>query len=140
MNAVSLRYFLAQVDDTSGPGVCWQWRGVPDRDGYGTFGRRPQRRAHRVAYELAVGPIPTGLVIDHLCGNRICVNPAHMEPVTQRTNILRSPNTMPNRNAAKTRCPRGHAYSPENTYVRPTGTGRDCRTSKRLAYAQGVSA
>lgn len=75
---------------TKGAG-CWEWTGSVNEDGYGRFAvsHRKTVRAHRWAYEALVGPIPQGLVIDHLCRNRACVNPAHMEPVTNRTNVLR---------------------------------------------------
>lgn len=69
---------------------CWLWIGPLDRYGYGKY-RRSNRHtgAHRIAYQLLVGEIPEGLVIDHLCRNRACVNPWHMDPVTNRENILR---------------------------------------------------
>lgn len=151
MGPRSLRAFVAQVDTTAGPHGCWMWRGHQTPDGYGQFGR-PPRRAHRVAYELMVRPIPAGLRIDHRCHNndescpggvacphRLCVNPAHLEPVTQRENLLRSRHTMPHRNAAKTHCPQGHPYTPENTYQTVTAKGRqrrECRTCRRERATQ----
>ena len=81
--------------------------------------------AQRLAYEALVGPVPKGMVLDHLCRVRHCVNPAHLEPVTQRENALRS--GMPNAALSKrTHCTRGHAFDEANTYYRPDG-GRRCR-------------
>jgi hypothetical protein len=84
--------------------------------------------AHRVSYERYVGPIPEGAHLDHLCRNRACVNPEHLEPVSVQTNILRgvSPSAV---NAAKTECLRGHPFDDENTYVCPAGKRR-CRACK----------
>lgn len=88
---------------------CWEWQGAKDGTGYGKLwdGKRLSP-AHRVAYELFVGPIPSGLQIDHLCRNRACVNPAHLEPVTCRENILRGVG-LSAVNAKKTQCLRGHS-------------------------------
>ena len=73
--------------------------------------------AHRAAYEVRIGPIPDGMVIDHLCRNRACINPAHMEPVTNRENVLRG--TGPSaQHARKTHCNYGHAYDDQNTMHR----------------------
>lgn len=112
---------------------CWEWAGAHNRDGYGTAyttptGAKPQG-AHRVVYELLVGPIPEGLTIDHLCRNRGCVNPAHLEPVPKHENILRGEGVAA-RNAAKTHCPQGHAYTAENTRITRVGSRR-CRTCHR---------
>ena len=105
---------------------CWLWTASRVCDGYGQFrvGSRPVS-AHRFAYELLVGPIPDGLQIDHLCRVRHCVNPAHMEPVTQRVNILRGEGITA-RHAAQTHCLNGHPLVGEN--LRPA----DLRRGKRL--------
>jgi hypothetical protein len=76
------------VDDTTG---CWEWGGATTKGGYGHMrvgDKHP--RTHRLAYELLVGPIPDGLEVDHLCGNRLCANPAHLEPVTRTENLRRT--------------------------------------------------
>lgn len=107
-------------------GNCWEWRGARGAHGYGTMG---QSLAHRLSYEYSIGTIPAGLQLDHLCRNRGCVNPAHLEPVTQRENILRGES--PSAQAARqTHCAHGHEYTPENTYVRVDGGGRQCRRCK----------
>lgn len=87
--------------------------------------------AHRAAYEAVNGPIPAGLVIDHLCRVRDCINPSHMEAVPQGVNVRRGESLWA-KNAAKTECSNGHAFDAENTYRRPDGD-RDCRTCKRDA-------
>lgn len=109
---------------------CWNWQGAKLPTGYGHIkvdGR--EFYTHRLSYELAVGPIPAGLVIDHLCRNTSCLNPAHLEPVTTRENLLRSPVAPAAINAAKTHCKREHEFTTENTLVR-SGGKRVCRTCK----------
>lgn len=110
-------------------GPCWLWLGGVTNSGYGKVGM-PTRLAHRVAYELVVGPIPDGLQIDHLCRVRRCQNPAHMEPVTARENQRRS-RSVSGLNMAKTHCDAGHELSGDNLYVAPAGTAkagsRKCR-------------
>lgn len=120
--------------DTTDPDECWVWQGHLDKDGYGQIrgngGRgAPLLRAHRAMYALVrKEAIPAGLTIDHLCRNKACVNPDHLEVVDHRTNILRS--TGPAAvNAVKTHCIHGHEFTPENTYVRKRkGGGRICKT------------
>ena len=98
---------------------CWIWTGHRNVQGYGVFNLRPegggrhykQTPAHRFAYELLIGPIPNGLVLDHIeCDTRACVNPGHTIPTTNEANMLRG-----NINAKKTHCDHGHPFSEENT-------------------------
>lgn len=122
----------SRVDKGDGTG-CWNFTGGKIGGGYGFIqhytdeGTTYRSVAHRVAYELLVGPIPPGLQLDHLCRNRACVRPDHLEPVTCRENLLRG-ETSAARNAAKTRCQNGHEFTAENTYVNPSGGTRTCRT------------
>jgi hypothetical protein len=105
---------------------CEPWTGSVDSEGYG---RTRGRRAHRVVYEREVGQIPEGFTIDHLCRNRRCVNPAHMEPVPNGVNVLRGYGP-PAQNARKTHCAHGHPLTGANLYIHPRGA-RVCRTCRR---------
>lgn len=103
---------------TTGSG-CWVWHGSMTNKGYGVYqSNRVRRTAHRIAFETFYGPIPGRLVIDHLCRNRACVNPLHLEPVTAGENTLRGYGTG-GINARKTHCKRGHILSKENIYNYP---------------------
>jgi len=106
----------------SGVDTCWKWTSAFCRQGYGMFWMfGGGRLAHRVAYELMIGEIPEGLDLDHLCHQRDCVNPWHLEPVTRRVNLRRGNGT------GRTSCPQGHPYVTGNIYMERTGT-KKCRT------------
>ena len=109
---------------------CWIWTAAIDIYGYGMVRIAGKlTKAHRAFYELRVGRIPYGLVIDHLCHTPACVNPDHMEPVTHKENSLRG-NGVGACCARQTHCIRGHEFTPENTYRNPEGHRR-CRICGR---------
>ncbi|WP_155054526.1 HNH endonuclease signature motif containing protein [Streptomyces blattellae] len=118
--------------------TCWEWSAARNERGYGRFsvGGRQGRmvEAHRVAYELMVGEIPTGLELDHTCRNPSCVNPWHLDPVPHRVNSQRSTAGRVNaaRQRAVTHCPAGHPYDDENTAYRKDGRRR-CKACGRDA-------
>ena len=128
--------FFRHVDKTD---CCWLWTGALNEHGYGVFNKPADTprgmatcKAHRFAYELLVGPIPEGLDLDHVyvrgCRYRNCVNPAHLEPVTNHENSLRGLRSQ------KTHCPQGHKYTVENTRIGVSAYGhpdRQCRTCER---------
>ena len=129
------------IEDGDG---CWLWNRYIDRQGYGMTSSREHRYAHRLVYSQRVGPIEPGMVLDHTCHSddgacaggpsckhRRCVNPAHLEPVTPRENIMRSRSFMAAR-ATQTHCIHGHEFTPENTYVRKDGC-RQCKECRRLS-------
>ena len=125
------------IDDNG----CWLWQRALTSKGYGRVNTPSGiRSAHRYSYEVFVGPIPPGLTLDHTCRNRACVNPGHLEPISQRENSLRSPLTINAINAAKTHCPQGHPYDEANTYVIPSNGGRMCRAciAARAALARAA--
>lgn len=118
---------------------CWLWVGATVY-GYGCVKQGDKvLRAHRVSYERHRGPIPAGLVIDHLCRQRCCVNPDHLEAVPQRDNVLRGESHVA-RWATRTHCDRGHAFDSRNTITRENGTRRcrECRNA-RQRKARSVS-
>jgi hypothetical protein len=124
---------------------CWEYATGTRADASGyrqvsignVAGRSVLRYAHRVAYEHLVGPVPEGLQLDHLCRNRACVNPAHLEPVTAQENRRRAA-------ALITTCPQQHPYDDDNTAYSRTGQRycRACKREKALAryYANKESA
>lgn len=129
-------HFWSRVD-RSGDG-CWPWLGGRITEGYGIYYPPgcgyDAMGAHRRAYELTVGPIPEGLVIDHLCRTPCCVRPDHLEAVTQRENTLRgvSPAAL---NAKKVTCKRGHPFDDANTYLKNgQRLCRECRVAATRAW------
>lgn len=130
--------FVTKFTVNRGTG-CWEWHGTTADNGYGLFWDGSRHvRAHRFAYEAFLAPIPDGLVIDHLCRNRACVNPSHLEAVTQRVNVLRGVSGSAT-NAVKTQCHRGHPFTESNTYRRPNGK-RECRECARAYELRRVRA
>lgn len=135
---------------------CISFTGQRHRVGYGVTrdGKGGKIYAHRLAYEMFIGPIPAGMVIDHTCHNddsdcpggdlcphRLCVNPRHLRAVTAGENVLASGVTRASINAAKTHCPKGHPLSGDNLYVRPgKETGRGCRQCRRDASRRRFAA
>jgi hypothetical protein len=114
---------------------CWNWTGKINAYGYGVIslsrreiGERIRSRvAHRVVYETVVGPIPEGLDLDHLCRNRRCVRPDHLEPVTRKENLRRGSSE---HSGGKTHCKYGHEFTPENTIIHKHTGYRACRTCR----------
>jgi hypothetical protein len=111
--------------------TCWLWTGakVGPANGYGSFivAWPAKTVAHRWAYEQLIAPVPPGLDLDHLCRNRSCVNPWHLDPVTRKVNLNRGIHA----NAAKTQCRSGHAFTEVNTRINSRGS-RECRECIRI--------
>lgn len=141
------RRFWAKVERVSGD-ECWRWLGAKSSHGYGSakaLGKNA--RAHRVAYALANGPIPPGVVVMHSCDNPRCCNPAHLSLGSQSSNILDcvtkgrwhqagTGGAGRKRHLPKTNCPQGHEFTPENTYTNPRGNRicRECARRMRRAF------
>lgn len=126
--------FWSKVQKTE---TCWIWTGCTDEDGYGVTtrrrnGQRLNKRCHCLVYEDLVGPVPEGLILDHTCRNRSCVNPDHLEPVSNPENLLRGSIA---RHTGY--CKRGHALTPSNLRIRTyrKHISRECRACVRLTTA-----
>ena len=120
--------FWSHVEKTD---ACWHWTASVTGRGYGNYkldGRT--QGVHRIAYELLVGPIPEGLTIDHLCRVKTCVNPAHLEPVTNRENIQRARGGIES-------CINGHPYTPETMIPRKDGSTYKCRVCHNARRRKG---
>lgn len=115
----------------AGQNGCWPWLAAKSIGGYGVFNvGGGTRYAHRISYVAHKGEIPKGLDLDHLCRNRACVNPEHLEVVTRSQNLRRGTGT-PAQRAAQTHCKRGHELNSENTWIHPKGY-RYCRVCDKL--------
>jgi hypothetical protein len=131
--------FWRRVDKL--PSGCWEWTGRLSIGGYGMYRlkRWNLNYAHRVAWVLvANNVIPEGLQLDHLCRNRKCVNPSHLELVTNYENIMRGENFTA-KQKAQTHCIHGHLFDANNTYINPVTGERHCRACAR-AYQRELRA
>lgn len=141
--------FWSKVNKTE---TCWLWTAVKTQGGYGRVRVNGKLwLAHRYAYEMEVGPVYPGLVLDHLCRQPSCVRPSHLEPVTHAENVRRGNGGRPKGPGAKksgrsrnpdgsfVECPQGHLMAGDNLYVRPSGV-RDCRrcNADRHSWPKGV--
>lgn len=115
-------------------GQCWLYDGYLNPDGYGwARADGKSQRTHRAVFEAFFGPIPDGLVLDHLCRNRACYNPSHLDPVSQGENTRRG--LQGALRERRTHCPQGHEYTPENTREhrnKNNTTVQECRTCNRV--------
>ena len=130
LNPKDIVRFMSKVEKTNN---CWNWTACLDKNGYGNFWYNKRVFSHRFSYELFKGDIPQGLEIDHLCRNRSCCNPDHLEAVTTQVNTKRGLTGKINHfNKNKTHCPQGHEYSGVNNKGRKIC--QICRTEQQRHY------
>lgn len=125
---------LGQSEITS---TCWLWMGSKYSNGYGKIGR-VGHMVHRIAYELIKGEVPKDMCLDHLCRQRNCINPDHLEVVTLVENVMRG-ESQHAINSRKTHCEKGHKFTEENTYRRKDRQTRECRTCRSNAVARYIA-
>lgn len=116
------------------PYHCWEWQAATKK-GYGAFNLNGRNvSAHRLSYELSVGPIPEGQILRHTCDNRPCVRPDHLIPGTHKDNTqdMLDRGRASGGRAGATHCIHGHEFTPENTYWEPRGWGRACKKCRRI--------
>ena len=116
---------------------CWTWMGSMYQNGYGKIGRRGYM-VHRIAYELTKGKVPRNMCLDHLCKNRACINPDHLEIVSLVENVMRG-DSQHAVNARKTYCKHGHEFTEANTYRDPIKNSRNCRKCRNLAVKKYIA-
>ena len=129
---------LAPVVDSIEVGDCWIWKGSLVSGGYGQTRIDNQVwMVHRLMWSVLIGDIPDGMTLDHVCRERACCNPDHMQVVDQYTNTMRGYGS-PARNARKTRCLNGHQFDEANTYLNPRGQRacRACHRDRQQTYAE----
>jgi hypothetical protein len=137
--------FWAKVD-RRGPDECWPWTGNLCRDGYGFFSAHNiSRKAHRWSFVVSGQEIPPTFVVDHVCRNRVCVNPAHLRAVSAYVNSMVNSEALPARNAKKTHCLRGHELRGDNLIddvLRRTGHRicKTCQMASALKWRNKVKA
>jgi predicted nucleic acid-binding Zn ribbon protein len=123
--------FWAKVAVPYQPSCCWEWQSACHSTGYARLSIRGVcLLAYRVSYTLLIGRIPAGMTIDHLCRNRKCVNPDHLQPVSLANNIYRGYNP-PAMARRQTHCKHGHAFTPENTHVGISSNGKERRRCRK---------
>jgi len=121
MKISSISRFSKKIEEQNG---CWIWKGCLRSNGYGEFWNGSKKvLSHRFAYETSKNPIPKGLTVDHLCRNRACCNPNHLEIVSRGENVIRGIGPTA-KNSRKTHCPQGHEYNTQNTTITKDGYRR----------------
>ena len=140
-NRPPMERFLMNLDIIEGSD-CILWKGKPTRGGYGTISvGGVDTYAHRFSYIHSIGDIPAGLVTDHICRNKTCVNPSHLRLVTNRDNIVYNSGSIAALNLVKTHCKNGHEFTTENTIMMPPETthsipSRRCKKCKSIRDKQ----